>query len=304
LNGHAAAAAAPTAGAAPGSEIDVHGPAVSALAPAQDGAVRALTLRLNRMARESAGLVQRIEELESEREQRTGRLQQLIGERDRLTSLLAARDIELQRLNREIGALTARAAPEPVRSPALWAAAQRLLDGIQRARKVSRPAKPAAPRPPQSDVRGTETRLVPWVKHRPPKDVLGVVVFGLSEAEIERVLQVVERYCAEHEAAPLLLTDNDSFQLFRNRRVVFEFLPPRSEQQRLAPELDWQLFTLRRLAMIRRKWRPVRVIPFGRQAAEVVQLWRDSPFEETPLPAFPSSQCGLTRGPAQQSVAA
>ena len=62
----------------------------------------------------------------------------------------------------------------------------------------------------------------------------------LSESEIERVLDAVERYCAEHEAAPLLLTDNDSFQLFRNRRVVFEFLPPRSEQQRLASELDWR----------------------------------------------------------------
>jgi hypothetical protein len=73
-------------------------------------------------------------------------------------------------------------------------------------------------------------------------------------------------------------------QIFRKRRVLFEFLPPRSEQQRVATELDWQLFMLRRLALIRRKWRPVRVVPFGRRAAEVVQLWRDSPFEEAPLP--------------------
>jgi hypothetical protein len=145
---------------------------------------------------------------------------------------------------------------------------------------------------------------VPWVKHGPPNDVFAVVVFGLSEAEIERVLEVVEHYCAEHEAAPLLLTDNDSFQLFRKRRVLFEFLPPRSEQQRLAPELDWQLFTLRRLALIRRKWRPVRVVPFGRRAAEVVRLWRYSPFEETPLPESPSAQTGLASGPAQPIVAA
>ena len=151
------------------------------------------------------------------------------------------------------------------------------------------------------DARVDGTRLVPWAKHRPPKHVFAVVVFGLSETEIGCVLEVVERHCAEHEAAPLLLTDNDSFQLFRNRRVLFEFLPPRSEQQRVAPDLDWQLFTLRRLALIRRKWRPVRVVPFGRQAAEVVQLWRDSPFEEAPLPALPSSPGS---GSAQQSVAA
>jgi hypothetical protein len=112
------------------------------------------------------------------------------------------------------------------------------------------------------------------------------VVFGLSAAEIERVLEAIERYCAEHRAAPLLLTDNDDFQLFRSRRVLFEFLPPRAEQQRLAPDLDWQLFTLRRLALIRRKWRPTQVVAFGRTAAEVVQRWLESPFEQTPVPAL------------------
>jgi hypothetical protein len=254
------------------------------------------------MAGEAASLTQRLEELESQLEQRTGRLQQLLGERDQLKSLLARRDGELQRLNREVGALAARAAPAQVRSPALFAAARSLLDRLRRARKLAGYARAAAPRPSQPDL--NETRLVPWLKDRPPKAVLAVAVFGLSEAEIERVLEVVERYGAEHEAAPLVLTDNDSFQLFRNRRVVFEFLPPRSEQQRLAPELDWQLFTLRRLALIRRKWRPVQVVPFGRQAAEVVRLWRDSPFEETPLPASPGSQAGLACRSAQPSVAA
>jgi hypothetical protein len=118
------------------------------------------------------------------------------------------------------------------------------------------------------------------------------------------VLQIVERYGAEHDAAPLLLTDNDSFHLFRNRRVVFEFLPPGTEQQRLAPELDWQLFTLRRLALVRRKWRPVRVVSFGRRAAEIVQLWRDSPFEDAPLPASTGSRAGPASDLAQHSVAA
>ncbi|MGH6901847.1 MAG: hypothetical protein ACREIR_03825, partial [Geminicoccaceae bacterium] len=80
-------------------------------------------------------------------------------------------------------------------------------------------------------------------------------------------------------------TDNDAFQLFRGRRVLFEFLPPPSDRERLAPELDWRLFTLRRLALIRRKWQPVRVVAFGRAAGEAVQLWLDSPFETTPIPA-------------------
>ncbi|MGH6920247.1 MAG: hypothetical protein ACREJ0_21385 [Geminicoccaceae bacterium] len=130
-----------------------------------------------------------------------------------------------------------------------------------------------------------ERALVPWLKNGPPKAVLGVVILGLSEAEIERVLGIVERHCAERDLAPLLLTDNDAFQLFRGRRVLFEFLPARAQQERFAAELDWRLFTLRRLALIRRKWQPVRVIAFGRAAAEIVQLWLDSPFEATPIPA-------------------
>jgi hypothetical protein len=303
-NGHTAAAPDSTAGLGSGFEIEAPRVAIPAPLPAHDGAVAALTTRLKRMAGEAVSLTQRIEELESELERRTRRLHQLLGERDQLQALLGRRDNELQRVNREVGALSALAEPGQVRLPALWAALRQLLDGMGRARKVSRPAKPAAPQAQPSDARVGAARLVPWVKDRPPKDIVAVVVFGLSEAEIDRVLELVERYCAEHETAPLLLTDNDSFQLFRNRRVVFEFLPPRSEQQRLAPDLDWQLFTLRRLALIRRKWRPVRVVSFGRQAADVVRLWRDSPFEDAPLPATPSSKCGLAPGRALHSVAA
>jgi len=268
--------------AAPGSTIEGHWSEVPSPRPAEEDAPLALTLQLNRMARETAGLAQRVEELETDLEQRSRRLQQLMGEREELRSLLAGRDVELSRLNREIGALTARAEPTAGRSP-VFAAARSLLDKLQLARRTSRRAKPAAPQPHQADLRSHERRLVPWAKNDPPRYILGVLVFGLSDAEIERVLQVVEPYCTEHEIAPLLLTDNDAFELFRNRRVLFEFLPARSEQERLALELDWRLYTLRRLALIRRKWQPSRVVAFGRRATEVMQLWLDSPFEETPI---------------------
>ena len=275
LNGHRALA--------PGLEIGKQLPELEGLAPAEDGA--ALTLRPNRIAREIAALAQRVEELETGLKQRGRRLQQLMGERDELRSLLARRDVELSRLNREIGALGARAEPAAGHGPVLFAAARSLLDRLQSARHTLRGPKPACLRPLQPDTRNNGARLVPWIKHRPSKDVLAVVLFGLSEPKIERVCQAIERYCTEHEIAPLVLTDNDSFELFRNRRVLFEYLPARSEQERLAADLDWRLYTLRRLALIRRKWQPSRVVAFGRSATEVVQLWRDSPFEETPIAA-------------------
>ncbi|MGH6903663.1 MAG: hypothetical protein ACREIR_13090, partial [Geminicoccaceae bacterium] len=253
------------------------------MAPTQS--VAALAHRVNRLTEEVSEARQRGEQQKAALEKSARRVQQLIGERERLTSLLAGRDAELQRLNRELGALTARAAPAVRGSPALVAAARAMLEKIRHAGKSPARARPTGTQPETMQRAPVERALVPWLKDCPPKAVLGVVVFGLSEAEILSVLGVVERYCAERDLAPLLLTDNDAFQLFRGRRVLFEFLPPPSDRERLAPELDWRLFTLRRLALVRRKWQPVRVVAFGRAAAEVVQLWRDSPFEATPIPA-------------------
>ena len=240
-------------------------------APTHSYAVAALTHRLDRLTQEGSETRQRCEQLEASLERSTRRTQQLIGERHGLTSLLAERDAQLQRLNRELGALTACAAPAGWSSRPLLAAARALLERVW-------PARPAPVRADRVSAlaetvqQASERALVPWIKNGSPKAVLGVVVFGLSEPEIENVLGIVERYCAERDIAPLLLTDNDAFQLFRGRRVLFEFLPARADQEQFAADLDWRLFTLRRLALIRRKWQPVRVIAFGRLAAEIVQL--------------------------------
>src|SRR5690606_25619605 len=155
--------------------------------------------RLDRGAPDIAALMQRIDQLESELAQRGRRLQQLMGERDELRSLLVRRDAELSRLNRQIGALEARAE----HSPAPFAATRRLLERLQRAGRPGRSDGPPRPRSPEPEARAGERRLVPWSKERPPRDVLAVVLFGLSEAEIGRVLSMVERSCAEHEIAPL-----------------------------------------------------------------------------------------------------
>lgn len=252
-------------------------------APTQSDAVAALTYRLARLTQEVSETRRRSEQLKPALEQGARRIQQLIGERERLTSLLSQRDAELQRLNRELGALTERAGPAVQSSPSLLAAARALLERIRPARKAAVRARPTVGSEMKQQA-PAERPLVPWLRDGAPKGVLGVLVFGLSEAEIESVLGFVERHCTERDLAPLLLTDNDAFQLFRGRRVLFEFLPARADQERFAPEMAWRLFTLRRLALIRRKWQPVRVIAFGRVATEIVQLWLESPFETTPIP--------------------
>jgi hypothetical protein len=269
------------------SDLDAHVVAQSVqrldtLAPTPR--VTTLTQRLN-LGEQVAEARQRRERLEAALEKSTRRMQQLLGERDRLASLLAARDADVQRLQRELGALSERAAPAGG-SPTIRAAASAMLDKIRHSWRP--PASSKSPGPPAAGTErpSAERALVPWLKDGAPKPVLGVVVFGLSAAEIARVLGIVERHCVERDLVPLLLTDNDAFELFRGRRVLFEFLPAPAQQERFAADLDWRLFTLRRLALIRRKWQPVRIIAFGRPAAEVVQRWLDSPFEPTPIPAY------------------
>jgi hypothetical protein len=257
--------------------------ATGASADAQSCTIEGLAARLDRLAQEVSASRQGSEQLRAVLEKRTRRVQQLIGERDRLTSLLAERDAELRRLNRELGALTALAKPAVDGPPRLLKAARAVLGSIRSTRAAPVRSRGAQPSTPQHPSPGGA--LVPWLQNGPPKAVLAVVAFGLSVAEIEQVLAAVEAKCAERDLAPLLLTDNDALQAFRGRRVLFEYLPAPSDQERLAPELDWRLYTLRRLALIRRKWQPTRVVAFGHRAAEVVKLWRSSPFEGTPIAA-------------------
>ena len=119
---------------------------------------------------------------------------------------------------------------------------------------------------------------------------MAVLVYGMGRTELPRVLDLVERDCDRRGITPLFLTDCDGLDLFRARRQIFEYLPPLEARARFAPDLHWELYLQRRLALIRRKWRPVRVVAFGAEAANVARSWARSPFEDMPLPGLPRSR--------------
>lgn len=105
------------------------------------------------------------------------------------------------------------------------------------------------------------------------------VVIGLAEEELEAV---VERTLGDRTVVPVFLTDQDGFRVFRTRRLAFEYLPPPAPR----PGLDWDLYRLRRLALLRRKWQPVRIVAFGSEASALVRAWRRSPFEDERIAAL------------------
>jgi len=249
----------------------------------EPGAAAALAMELGRLRAAHEQLRARIQELETELEARTRRLHQLIGERDQLAMLMRGRDETVQQLNRELGAR--QAAPRQSGSGGLLSRLQRTFGRLPRVpRRGLRPASAAGAGPVAAAAVG-DPPLVPWVAAGPPLPILCAVVAGLPSARIEAVLELVERQCRERRMTPLLLTSDDASEAFRGRRLVVEVLPTLASLRSTVPDRPAELYLQRRLALIRRKWQPVRIVAFGPAAAELVRLWQDSPFEDQPVPA-------------------
>lgn len=242
-----------------------------------------LAVEIGRLRTGHEQLRERVVELEAELEARTRRLHQLIGERDQLARLMQGRDETIQQLNRELGAR-----PTGQRGSGSGRLLDTLRDTVGRLARDTRQAarwRQPAPTGAPTALPAADPPLVPWVEAGPPRPILCAVVAGLPKADIEGVLDTVERQCRARRMIPMLLTSDDAFETFRGRRIVVEFLPPVTFLQAAMPDRPAELYLQRRLALIRRKWQPQRVVAFGPSAAELVELWQESPFEDEPVPA-------------------
>ena len=180
-----------------------------------------------------------------------------------------SRDAELRALNRELGRLGQRlddlAASGSVARPGPAARLVGALRGLSRlwqARiKPDDDEKPVGDAPDSPFSRGP---LVPFAGEDIPRATIAVTAFGLAREDLSKVLDTVEAYGRKRQITPVLLTDSDCFELFRQRRMVFEYLPPGALRDRLAPDMQWPLYFKRRLSLFRRKWRPAGIISFGK----------------------------------------
>lgn len=166
---------------------------------------------------------------------------------------------------------------------------ERLQADDKQAVVVADPKKKAARQP----ARGNSPPLKPLAEERPTAETIIAVVLGLEEDNLIRVLDLLKRGGAGLDVVPVVLTDSTDFRLFRERRIVFEYFPPREHQERFAPGLNWSLYRLRRLALLRRKWQPLRIIAFGTNAGDVLNDWRHSPFEDAAIVDVISGVPGL-----------
>jgi hypothetical protein len=89
---------------------------------------------------------------------------------------------------------------------------------------------------------------------------------------------MIDKTSRDDGVVPIVVTDCADFAAFRERGLIFEYLPDEEQQKAHAPELAWPLYELRRLALLRRKWRPANAIAFGARGASLLRQWQASPF--------------------------
>lgn len=238
-----------------------------------------------------------VDELDTALKKADRRIERLIGERSQVRALLDKRDQEIQKLNRELGGHnggrrlvrgpggTLPPASRSLSAFVTWVG-ERMRGAFAGRTKAAETH--AVTREPNAAGKGVSQPLIARRQNRSSQQIVIAIMFGLNKEDVERLIPIIERDCASKKMTPLFLTDIDAFEVLRSRDLIFEYLPPAGDRNRFDPSLHWDLYLQRRLALIRKKWDPVRVVAFGALATKALTLWCSSPFEDTPLPATTS----------------
>ena len=241
-----------------------------------------------------------LDDLSLSLEKANRRLNRILGERNQLEALLERRDEQIERLNRELGGHLSAHGSGGVEDhrPGIRGSLAVAFSSVVQATGIffRKWREDDVDRATESDATDLETmrpsRQASCLGGETGRPVVAVVLFGLGRDEIDRLLPMIERDCASRGMMPLCLIDVDAFELLRERRLIFEYLPPAEERCRFGASLHWDLYIQRRLAIIRRKWDPCRIIAFGTSAMTTLSIWSSSPFEDEPLPAVLGSSTG------------
>jgi hypothetical protein len=188
-------------------------------------------------------------------------------ERDRVLDLLVRQEAWLAQFPAS-GASAAAPAPTGAGSQLRTLLARLLTASRDRFRPASgRSPEPPRRLPPPTLPAGEEPPLVPFSRDgAPPRPVLLAAVQGLVPAELERLVAAVQARTAAAGVHVVFVTDCAELALFRRRGALVEYLPPAPDLERLTAADEVEIYLARRLDLLRRKWRPVRVVAYGEDA--------------------------------------
>lgn len=216
--------------------------------------------------------------LDEERKHAVRRRDILLGEREQLRRSLANSERHVQDLNQEVGALKlrqnsrgARLLPVVGRRFASRVAAIFVGGGKDDREQGGANEGPIADKPTPRNSFQHEP-LIPFSRRSIKRPTIAVLALDLSREDLERVSDTVSAVGETKGLIPVIFTDMSDFSVFRERRIVFEYFPPKSVQDALAPDRDWELYLRRRLALFEQKWQPVDIVAFGPRSHEIAEF--------------------------------
>jgi GR25 family glycosyltransferase involved in LPS biosynthesis len=174
------------------------------------------------------------------------------------------------------GRRAARFIAGPIRRAQAWLQDLRARPESRSLPAATAPGPPVSPGLASSD--RVEAPLVPFFKDRPNVRVVMVLAVDVDVEQLPRLLELVAETTQKGDFVPVVVTDYADFIAFRNRGLIFEYIPAEARQQAFAADLEWSLYVLRRLAFLRHKWRPMNTIAFGGRAAKLLHEWQASPL--------------------------
>ncbi len=121
--------------------------------------------------------------------------------------------------------------------------------------------------------------LIPRSRRGDSPKVLMIMTMGLETDAFAATIETIQSQ-RRPDLEPVIVTDRRDFRLLRRHRLVFEYFPSPESQRRFAPDMPWDLYRVRRLGRIRRKWAPVRIVAFGSISRQYLQELSVSPFED------------------------
>jgi len=122
--------------------------------------------------------------------------------------------------------------------------------------------------------------IEPFKKTCPNARRIIVLTLGLQSAELERIANMLSFQQAERMVVPICIIDTDHFDIMRNASLIFEYMPPKWIREQFESDLDWDMYDLRKLWLMRQKWQPSRIVGFGQESATMMKRWMESPYED------------------------
>jgi hypothetical protein len=175
------------------------------------------------------------------------------------------------------------------------------------ARRLSR-RNPTARAAPSAPKESKEQAPAPYTLEVPLGDsvrgqlsphpaVVMFVAIGLPRETLETlVTEVAALQTMLSNFRPMFVTDCDHFQIFRRRKYLFEYIPPRDDWCKRFGETEWNAFLNERMETLLARYKPDRVIAL--EDSERFTLMRAGMFDalvRTPAPELSRQDAAPSR---------